>query len=62
VLLRFGESMLVLRAEGTPGTISHFMFGVETVTMLISSGLGLSLLAWIRRRIPTASTFATSTA
>ncbi|HVY18386.1 MAG TPA: VOC family protein [Rhodopila sp.] len=29
VLLGFGESMLVLRAEGTPGTISHFMFGID---------------------------------
>jgi catechol 2,3-dioxygenase-like lactoylglutathione lyase family enzyme len=29
VLLGFGESMIVLRAEGTPGIISHFMFGIE---------------------------------
>jgi catechol 2,3-dioxygenase-like lactoylglutathione lyase family enzyme len=29
VLLGFGESMLVLRAEGMPGTISHFMFGID---------------------------------
>jgi catechol 2,3-dioxygenase-like lactoylglutathione lyase family enzyme len=29
VLLGFGESMLVLRAEGTPGTISHFMLGID---------------------------------
>ncbi|WP_454916512.1 VOC family protein [Xanthobacter sediminis] len=29
VLLGFGESMLVLRKEGTPGTISHFMFGID---------------------------------
>jgi catechol 2,3-dioxygenase-like lactoylglutathione lyase family enzyme len=29
VLLGFGESMLVLREEGQPGTISHFMFGID---------------------------------
>jgi catechol 2,3-dioxygenase-like lactoylglutathione lyase family enzyme len=29
VFLRFGESMLVLRPDGKPGTISHFMFGVD---------------------------------
>lgn len=29
VLLGFGESMLVLREEGTPGTLSHFMFGID---------------------------------
>jgi hypothetical protein len=29
LLLGFGESMIVLRAEGTPGIISHFMFGIE---------------------------------
>jgi catechol 2,3-dioxygenase-like lactoylglutathione lyase family enzyme len=29
VLLGFGESMIVLRLEGTPGTISHFMFGID---------------------------------
>ena len=28
-LLGFGESMLVLREDPNPGTISHFMFGVE---------------------------------
>jgi catechol 2,3-dioxygenase-like lactoylglutathione lyase family enzyme len=29
VLLSFGDGMLVLRPEGVPGTISHFMLGVE---------------------------------
>lgn len=29
VLLGFDASMIVLRAEGTPGTISHFMFGID---------------------------------
>jgi hypothetical protein len=29
VLLGFGESMIVLRAEGAPGIISHFIFGIE---------------------------------
>jgi catechol 2,3-dioxygenase-like lactoylglutathione lyase family enzyme len=29
VLLGFGKSMIVLRVEGTPGTISHFMFGID---------------------------------
>jgi catechol 2,3-dioxygenase-like lactoylglutathione lyase family enzyme len=29
VLLGFGESMLVLRADATPGTVSHFMFGID---------------------------------
>ncbi|MEP9377484.1 VOC family protein [Aquabacter sp. CN5-332] len=29
VLLGFGESMLVLREEGVPGTISHFMLGID---------------------------------
>jgi len=29
VLLGFGDSMLVLREDPNPGTISHFMFGVE---------------------------------
>jgi catechol 2,3-dioxygenase-like lactoylglutathione lyase family enzyme len=29
VLLGFGESMLVLRSDATPGTIPHFMFGVD---------------------------------
>jgi catechol 2,3-dioxygenase-like lactoylglutathione lyase family enzyme len=29
VLLGFGESMLVLRADAKPGTVSHFMLGVE---------------------------------
>lgn len=29
VLLGFGESMLVLREEGAPGTVSHFMFGID---------------------------------
>ena len=29
VLLGFGESMLVLRSDATPGTVSHFMFGVD---------------------------------
>ncbi|MEJ0017869.1 MAG: VOC family protein [Acetobacteraceae bacterium] len=28
-LLGFGESMLVLREDPNPGTISHFMFGLE---------------------------------
>jgi catechol 2,3-dioxygenase-like lactoylglutathione lyase family enzyme len=28
VLLGFGESMIV-RVEGTPGTIYHFMFGID---------------------------------
>jgi catechol 2,3-dioxygenase-like lactoylglutathione lyase family enzyme len=29
VLLGFGESMLVLGADANPGTISHFMLGIE---------------------------------
>lgn len=29
VLLGFGQSMLVLRPDPNPGTISHFMFGVD---------------------------------
>ena len=29
VLLGFGNSMLVLRQESPPGTISHFMFGID---------------------------------
>jgi catechol-2,3-dioxygenase len=29
VLLGFGESMLVLRPDPNPGTISHFMFGID---------------------------------
>ncbi len=29
VLLGFGESMLVLRRDANPGTITHFMFGLE---------------------------------
>ncbi len=29
VLLGFGESMLVLRPDANPGTISHFMFGID---------------------------------
>jgi catechol 2,3-dioxygenase-like lactoylglutathione lyase family enzyme len=29
VLLGFGDSMLVLREDASPGTISHFMFGTE---------------------------------
>lgn len=29
VLLRFGDSMLVLRPDHEPGTISHFMFGID---------------------------------
>jgi catechol-2,3-dioxygenase len=29
VLLGFGESMLVLRPDPKPGTISHFMFGID---------------------------------
>jgi catechol 2,3-dioxygenase-like lactoylglutathione lyase family enzyme len=29
VLLGFGDSMLVLRVDPTPGTISHFMFGID---------------------------------
>jgi catechol 2,3-dioxygenase-like lactoylglutathione lyase family enzyme len=29
VLLGFGESMLVLRQDPNPGTVSHFMFGVD---------------------------------
>jgi len=29
VLLGFGQSMLVLRSGPDPGTISHFMFGVD---------------------------------
>ncbi|WP_420996278.1 VOC family protein [Cupriavidus sp. 30B13] len=29
VLLGFGDSMLVLRPDPRPGTISHFMFGID---------------------------------
>jgi catechol-2,3-dioxygenase len=29
VLLGFGESMLVLRRDDNPGTVSHFMFGIH---------------------------------
>jgi catechol 2,3-dioxygenase-like lactoylglutathione lyase family enzyme len=29
VLLGFGESMLVLRPDATPGTVSHFMSGID---------------------------------
>ncbi len=29
VLLGFGQSMLVLRPDPTPGTISHFMLGID---------------------------------
>jgi catechol 2,3-dioxygenase-like lactoylglutathione lyase family enzyme len=29
VLLGFGESMLALRPDANPGTISHFMFGID---------------------------------
>jgi catechol 2,3-dioxygenase-like lactoylglutathione lyase family enzyme len=29
VLLGFGDSMLVLRLDPTPGIISHFMFGID---------------------------------
>ncbi len=29
VLLGFGESMLVLRVDDRPGTVSHFMFGLD---------------------------------
>src|ERR1700683_2425807 len=29
VLLGFGESMLVLRSDAIPGTVSHFMFGID---------------------------------
>jgi catechol 2,3-dioxygenase-like lactoylglutathione lyase family enzyme len=29
VLLGFGNTMLVLRPDASPGTISHFMFGIE---------------------------------
>ena len=29
VLLGFGQSMLVLRRDEHPGTISHFMFGID---------------------------------
>jgi catechol 2,3-dioxygenase-like lactoylglutathione lyase family enzyme len=29
ILLGFGESMLVLRPDPNPGTISHFMFGID---------------------------------
>ena len=29
VLLGFGNSMLVLRVDPTPGTISHFMLGID---------------------------------
>ena len=29
VLLGFGDSMLVLRVDPKPGTISHFMFGID---------------------------------
>lgn len=29
VLLGFGESMLVLRPGSNPGTLSHFMFGID---------------------------------
>ncbi len=29
VLLGFGQSMLVLRVDPKPGTISHFMFGID---------------------------------
>jgi catechol 2,3-dioxygenase-like lactoylglutathione lyase family enzyme len=29
VLLGFGQSMLVLRPDANPGTISHFMFGID---------------------------------
>jgi catechol-2,3-dioxygenase len=29
VLLGFGESMLVLRPDASPGTVSHFMFGID---------------------------------
>ena len=29
VLLGFGDSMLALRVDSTPGTISHFMFGID---------------------------------
>jgi catechol-2,3-dioxygenase len=30
VLLGFGESMLVLRVDDRPGTVSHFMFGLDS--------------------------------
>jgi catechol-2,3-dioxygenase len=29
VLLGFGDSMLVLRVDTNPGTVSHFMFGIN---------------------------------
>src|SRR5262245_6733812 len=44
-LLGFGESMLVLREDPNPGTISHFMFGLEGYdeealkTFLLQNGL-----------------------
>jgi catechol 2,3-dioxygenase-like lactoylglutathione lyase family enzyme len=45
VLLGFGDSMLVLRVEANPGTVSHFMFGInqfnaaELQARLIEQGL-----------------------
>jgi catechol-2,3-dioxygenase len=45
VLLGFGESMLVLRLDANPGTVSHFMFGinqfnaVDLKTRLLEQGL-----------------------
>jgi catechol 2,3-dioxygenase-like lactoylglutathione lyase family enzyme len=56
VLLGFGESMLVLREGPNPGTISHFMLGVDPYN---EEGLKAHLLSlgWILKRTPTASTF-----
>jgi hypothetical protein len=45
VLLGFGESMLVLRPDANPGTVAHFMFGinqfnaVELEARLLEQGL-----------------------
>jgi catechol 2,3-dioxygenase-like lactoylglutathione lyase family enzyme len=42
VLLGFGQSMLVLRRSTFPGTISHFMFGIDSY---VASDLAMRLKA-----------------
>lgn len=61
VLLGFGESMLVLRAEGSLGP-SRISCSESMITTRISFALSSSQQAWTHRRIPTASMFAIRTA
>jgi catechol 2,3-dioxygenase-like lactoylglutathione lyase family enzyme len=61
VLLGFGESMLVLRPDATPGTVSHFMFGLINSMPQVLKHVFKNKDS-IRAKIPTAFMFAILTA